>query len=175
MKKFPVSWHNPKITSKYFEKYKGMGAFAKKKINKGEVLTYFGGYVMTKKDFFKLPKDLQDYAYHITDNLLFGVVNKSEVSVGEHYNHSCDPNSGFKDVITLVALRDISPGEEITFDYCICMTSDIVKMKCVCGAKNCRKIIKGTDWKNKELQKKYKNYFQPYIKEKIRILNKRKI
>ena len=32
-------------------------------------------------------------------------------------NHSCDPTTWWVDDITLVARRDILPGEEITYDY----------------------------------------------------------
>lgn len=66
-------------------------------------------------------------------------------------------------------MRDIKAGEEITFDYVMCVTENkpFWKMKCLCGSKNCRGIIKDSDWKIKELQKKYKGYFQPYIEEKI--------
>ena len=32
-------------------------------------------------------------------------------------NHSCDPNCGFTNANTLVAIRSIGPGESITFDY----------------------------------------------------------
>jgi hypothetical protein len=33
-------------------------------------------------------------------------------------NHSCDPNAGFgSSPISLVAMRDVQVGEEITFDY----------------------------------------------------------
>lgn len=33
------------------------------------------------------------------------------------FNHSCDPNAGLRKRSELFALRDIAPGEEITFDY----------------------------------------------------------
>ena len=32
-------------------------------------------------------------------------------------NHSCDPNTGIRDVLRLVALREIKAGQEIRFDY----------------------------------------------------------
>ena len=34
-------------------------------------------------------------------------------------NHSCEPNVGFAGDIVLVAMRDISPGEELTTDYAL--------------------------------------------------------
>ena len=62
---------------------------------------------------------------------------------GTHYiNHSCEPNSFMKILyghIQFYALRDISPGEEITIDYEMTLHSD--SKRCFCGAKNCRGTI----------------------------------
>lgn len=44
-------------------------------------------------------------------------------------------------------------------------------MKCLCGVENCRGLVTGNDWKLKELQDQYKNYFSPYLNEKIKELN----
>jgi len=40
-------------------------------------------------------------------------------------------------------------------------------MKCNCGSSNCRKEIKGDDWKKDELQKRYGKYFSWFIYKKI--------
>lgn len=62
---------------------------------------------------------------------------------GTHYiNHSCQPNSFMKILhghIQFYALRDISPGEEITIDYEYTLHSD--KKRCYCGAALCRGTI----------------------------------
>jgi histone-lysine N-methyltransferase SETD1 len=59
---------------------------------------------------------------------------------GTHYiNHSCEPNCFMKihyGRIQFYALRDISPGEEITVDYISTLHSD--EKRCYCGAPNCR-------------------------------------
>ena len=82
------------------------------------------------------------------------------------FNHSCEPNCGFNGSIKLVAIRDIKEGEELTFDYAFC-ESLIREFECNCSSPNCRKTIKSTDWQNLEIQKKYLDYFSPYLKEKI--------
>lgn len=163
---FKMSWVSPKIFSKKSQK-SGFGVFAKKPISENEIITIFGGYVINIQDLPKIPDGLQDYYYQISDKLFYGPVRKKDIMESEFFNHSCNPNSGFKDSITLIAIKDIKKNEEVTFDYAMCMTSGILNLKCQCGEKKCRKIIKGSDWKKPELQKKYKNYFQPYIKEKI--------
>ena len=81
-------------------------------------------------------------------------------------NHSCNPNVGLRGEITFVAIRDINKDEELTTDYAFIDNEDY-KFEFTCGSKNCRKIVTGYDWKIKELQDKYYNYFSQYLKEKI--------
>ena len=70
-------------------------------------------------------------------------------------NHSCNPNAGITKNLILIAIRDISTGEEITFDYSTTMDEDYWTMKCSCGEKTCRKRVKDFKYLPKELQKKY--------------------
>lgn len=62
---------------------------------------------------------------------------------GTHYiNHSCTPNAFMQilhDHILFIALRDITPGEEITIDYEQTLHSD--EKRCICGSSNCRGTI----------------------------------
>lgn len=77
-------------------------------------------------------------------------------------NHSCDPNLGTKGTVTFVALRDIKKDEELTFDY---STSEdgLWTIKCKCGSKNCRKIIRGIKYLPLEVYKKYLPYIPRYF------------
>src|SRR3989344_2846190 len=70
-------------------------------------------------------------------------------------NHSCNPNAGITKSLMLIAIRDISTGEEITFDYSTTMDEDYWTMKCSCGEKTCRKRVKDFKYVPKELQEKY--------------------
>src|SRR5260221_9077116 len=63
------------------------------------------------------------------------------------FNHSCDPNTEVRsrwdhNLDTLrawwVAVRDIAPGEEITYDYGF--VADVAE-PCSCGARACRGLI----------------------------------
>ncbi len=57
-----------------------------------------------------------------------------------HVNHRCDPNAyELYDgpAVWIVARRDISAGEEITFDYNV-NTSAGTSWPCACGAARCR-------------------------------------
>ena len=88
------------------------------------------------------------------------------MSVSYYFDHSCNPNAGFRDSITLVAMRTIQKGEEVTFDYCMC-SSALLRFKCACETAQCRKIIRSNDWRKPELQARYAGYFVPYINDKI--------
>lgn len=63
-------------------------------------------------------------------------------------NHSCDPScliavhwpqdTGRALSATLVARRDIAPGEELTWDYAQTEAYSIAAPECRCGSANCR-------------------------------------
>jgi uncharacterized protein len=65
-------------------------------------------------------------------------------ALGLAFNHSCDPNCGFRTLRELYALRTIEPGEEATFDYSLTVPGvSWWKMSCPCrcGAAHCRGVI----------------------------------
>ena len=56
-------------------------------------------------------------------------------------NHSCDPNCETEEMdghVWIVALRDIAPGEELTYDYNLYDGDDLDDAPCSCGARKCR-------------------------------------
>lgn len=164
---FHLSWTNPKLAKHRFGGQKGTGVIAQRRIRRGEILSMFGGYVMTTEKFRQLPKDLQEFPYQIADDLFFGPIERKGMTISEYYNHSCNPNAGFKDSMTLIATRTIRPDEEVAFDYCMCMSSPLLKLDCACGDTHCRKVIRGNDWKNSGLQARYAGNFVPYLQDKI--------
>jgi hypothetical protein len=98
-------------------------------------------------------------------------INKAAVvlqqrGVGE-LNHSCDPNLGWTDETTLVAIRDIAAGEELTLDYATVITKPDFVMMCHCETYRCRQVIEGTDWKIPQLQKRYAGYWAPEVQRLI--------
>lgn len=64
-----------------------------------------------------------------------------------YINHSCDPNVGIRDNshggFDFVALREITLQEEVTWDYETSEYTSIAVPRCLCGAANCRKVIRG--------------------------------
>ena len=62
-------------------------------------------------------------------------------------NHSCDPNceiqkwaTGSNYSVGIFAIRDISPGEEITFDYQFERIGNGA-IPCFCGSPKCRHVL----------------------------------
>jgi uncharacterized protein len=58
-------------------------------------------------------------------------------------NHSCEPNAAVVKVNTLVALKTIEEGEEITYDYSCTVgrENEGWVMRCRCNTKACRSTI----------------------------------
>jgi uncharacterized protein len=148
----------------------GLGTFANEFIKKDELITVFGGRILTYNEWAKLPVKLRHMVLQINDELFIGPDNEDDLGDGDYINHSCDPSAGINGHIYLVAIRDIHKGEEITFDYITNVTEkNDFRINCTCGSDQCRKIITGNDWKNVNLQNKYKGYFSYYIQQKIDI------
>ncbi len=150
----------------------GMGTFAKRKIKKDTLLMIFGGYILTREEENTLPEKIQDIAIQIDRNFVIGLTSIRQLSSADYVNHNCNPNSGIKGQISLHAMRDISAGEEITFDYGTVLfgikEKPTYKLKCECKSKNCRILITDHDWKKTDLQKKYQGFLPYYVMEAIK-------
>ncbi len=163
------SWLNPNLEKRNSDAH-GWGIFAKADIRKDERLAIFGGKIMLIDDMYQIPENMQAYTMQIEERFVLGPASIIPEDT-DFFNHSCDPNSGFRGQVFLVAMRDIKAGEEITFDYCMTVSesagSDMVfEMNCTCGSPHCRKTITEQDWMLPELQVRYKGYFSQYIQDK---------
>jgi len=98
-----------------------------------------------------------------------------------YINHSCNPNSYVKTIRgirTLLAMKDIQKGEEITYDYAINGYYESAD-PCHCGSKKCRQILNCDFFQLPEaLQQKYlpylDNWFVKEFKEKVEELKRGK-
>lgn len=147
------------------------GVFAKETIKAGEKLAIFGGHVMAVTDKPIFSDDAKDFAIQIAEDFVIGTKNENEIEDTDYFNHSCNPNSGIKGQIFLVAMRNIDADEEITFDYAMVLHgSDSFQgyeFTCCCGSPICRRKITSNDWKLPQLQVKYNGWFSSYLQEKI--------
>lgn len=147
------------------------GIFAVKPIKKDEILSVYGGYIITKRQYKQLAKKdfkhIGDYAIEVAEGFYLVSSMKGRLEDDDLFNHSCSPNAGIKGHLIMTAMRDIYPKEEITYDYAMTDAGIGYSFKCRCLAKNCRKVITGRDWKIPLLQRKYKGYMSWYVQEKI--------
>ncbi|MFZ2048916.1 MAG: SET domain-containing protein-lysine N-methyltransferase [Minisyncoccia bacterium] len=169
MKKYH-SWISPKLEVRDIQDF-GKGVYAKEDVLKDEILAIFGGYVMTLDEEQELPPHMRDFAHQIAPNFVIGINKDEDIQPVDYFNHSCNPNAGFKGQIFLLSMNNINKDEQITFDYSMVLSVETYKFDCQCGSENCRKVVRGTDWMLKALQEKYKGYFQWYLEEKIKKLN----
>ena len=83
----------------------------------------------------------------------------------QYLNHSCNPNCGIKGKVAMVALKSIKEGEELTIDYSIIEGDELWEMKCNCGSKKCRNIIRSIQYLPEKTFKKYLPYIPTYFKK----------
>lgn len=159
-------WLNPKVRVTKSPVF-GYAPFAVKDIAKHEIIRITGGIVIPKKDIKKYER-LMGFAaeIQITEDFFLGPAKAEERKVRGMFNHSCDPNVGFLDSITIIAIRKIKAGEELVMDYAT-FGGAFDTFNCNCGSENCRKTITENDWKLPELQAKYGKYFSPYLKRRF--------
>lgn len=156
----------------------GFGVVATKDISAGQTICFMEG-----EEISLLEADRREIAGLENAGDFLQVDDEKYVDMEEIFrciNHSCNPNSFMRGKNELVALQKIKKNEEITYDYSATMWEDANKimglfheklweMKCCCGAKNCRNIIKQFYELPKDIQEKYikSKTLQDYILNKF--------
>jgi uncharacterized protein len=127
----------------------GRGVFALRRIRKGERIIEYTGERISHKVADRRYGKLHETSPH---TMLFTVDDHVVIDAtvdgnsARWINHSCQPNCETSDEdgrIYIEALRDIRPGEELTYDYRMYLDEPhTAKAKrenpCRCGAKRCR-------------------------------------
>ena len=163
--RWPHRWLSPKAEARK-SGIQGTGVFAKEKILKGENIGVLGGVIVPTSEIAEYRKIMTQVGIQIDDSFFIVPTTREELERLGVFNHSCEPNIGFSNSITYVAMRDIEPGEELVFDYGFNETA-YDGFDCHCGTKSCRHHITPKDWMNTDLQEKFGRYFSPYLRDKI--------
>lgn len=159
------SYLSPKVEERDCIEKGGHGVFAREAISAGELITVWGGFVVTEDKLAELPEEKATHGIQVEEKVY--LIPLGEDDPADMFNHSCNPNTGLCGQITLVAIRDIAKDEEVCFDYAMSDSSDYDEFECQCGTAHCRKKITGNDWKLPELQRRYQGYFSPYLARRI--------
>ncbi|MCX5903887.1 MAG: SET domain-containing protein, partial [Proteobacteria bacterium] len=102
-------------------------------------MAIFAGHVMKVEDEPEFSEGKKDFAVQIDEHFVIGTKHEGEIEDTDIFNHSCNPNAGFKGQIFLVAMRDIPAGEEVTFDYAMVLHEAAgmpqgYEFACLCGS-----------------------------------------
>jgi hypothetical protein len=147
----------------------GIGIFANAPIKKGELVIVWGGRgnILTDEDL-KKGGIAEDSIVSVGEGLHLAYYVSNTPTIHFYMNHSCNPNLWMQDELSLIAKRNINTGEELTADYTMFAVYPEWKLKCKCNSSLCRKTISTNDWQLKELQKRYKDHFSPFINRRIK-------
>jgi len=114
---------------------KGRGLFTATPIVKGSLILTFEGWLSATAEL-----DPDCFALQVDDDLW--LCSHGDL-LDDCVNHSCAPNAGFTTgEPVLHALRDIAADEEISWDYSTSIAFSGWKLRCRCGANNCRGVIR---------------------------------
>jgi len=161
------SYISPKARKGVASGIEGRGLAALAPIGAGETVAIKGGHIVTTAALQSLPERLQNSEIQIADGFHLVALEEAEYEpVMLFINHSCEPNVGFAGNIVLVAMRDISAGEELTTDYALFDDYDGT-MECRCGTPSCRGTVSGRDWQRPDLQRKYDSFFSSYLLRRL--------
>jgi uncharacterized protein len=161
------NWLTPKAQARPAG-HKGWGSFALEPIAAGETVAAFGGCIVSGALLHTLSDDRQGRSIQVDTDLY--LLSGDTPEPGDMLNHSCEPNCGLLGQMLVVSMRDIAVGEELSFDYAMCDASDYDEFHCLCAQATCREIVTGSDWRNRDLQRKYAGWFSPYLARRIAAL-----
>lgn len=127
----------------------GKGVYALRPLHAGDtVLEYRGEIITWQEALDRHPHDPSQpnhtFYFHLDDGHV--IDGKHQGNSAKWINHSCSPNLEAEqdgNRVFLKALRDITPGEELFFDYGLVIDSRITPSlkkdyACWCGSPDCR-------------------------------------
>ena len=85
-------------------------------------------------------KLFRQYAYPVSNEVY--ILWDNNPSEWAPQNHSCEPNTVYQG-LDVVAIRNISVGEELTLDYADLLNDESESFDCQCGTSTCRGLIQG--------------------------------
>jgi SET domain-containing protein len=142
----------------------GRGVYATRLLREDETVCEYKGEIISEAEVARrYPENMEG----LNHTFIFGIEHDHNIDGGSKgniarwINHSCDPNCDTFDKdkrMFIRAIRDIRPGEELSYDYCIETNERITKevksrWPCWCGTKKCRGTVLIAEPKPKKKKK----------------------
>jgi hypothetical protein len=124
---------------------------AVKPIRAGEVIFYLSGEILDHPTKYTI--QLDEHRHVVTANGLW-----------KSMNHACEPNVRI-DVNTreMIAIHDLRPGDELTFNYNTTEWDMASPFACGCGAPTCAGTIRGFKHLSPTQRAVLRPYLSPFI------------
>lgn len=148
----PVAFSAPRLKGLWIPKgltvkpvRNGLGIVARKSFAQGALICEIKGKIIAPQTVWRYwetdPRLAENCFRYSAERYL-----NPEGKIGQYANHSCQPNAGIVKSgrrLWLTAIANIAPGDEVTHDYSTLLgTDDVWKMRCNCGAANCRRWVR---------------------------------
>ena len=132
------------------------GLYANQNIKKGTRIIEYKGKIVSVKETSKNPKfDNEKAIYLFNINKRLDLDGDFKFNTARLINHSCDPNcevfgKGLK--VWIYAMKDITKGDELSYDYGFNFDENFKQYPCNCKSKNCVGYIvrEGSRWRIKK-------------------------
>jgi uncharacterized protein len=145
----------------------GVGVHTTAPIRAGELVMRWGGTLIDAAEYDPAVHRPRATTCYDATRFLTSFWSEPE-TVDEALNHSCDPNCGMLDEVSVVTLRELHAGEELTTDMAMWSDDPIVYAEvCRCGTALCRGRLTGLDWQLPALQERYRGRFLPHLNRRI--------
>ncbi|MFA5184610.1 MAG: SET domain-containing protein-lysine N-methyltransferase [Patescibacteria group bacterium] len=148
-----------------------VATFAVRNIRRGEVVADVDApeevVILGRRDFRKLDKTTREKIKHfcvLEDDEYIVPADLNNMGISWYFNHSCAPNIAYDQQGNFVAARAIKKGEELFIDYGFMFTDAEFKMKCACGAVDCRGVVTGRDWLDPEFRRRNRGRLWPEMR-----------
>jgi SET domain-containing protein len=117
----------------------GLGLFATRPIKKKTRLAEYRGPILTQEEAQRAERRGNRYLYEVSRHRT--IDGTPRYNIARYFNHSCNPNAEsviWRGRVFIRTLRDIKPGEEITYDYGTDYLRNVIgRSKCKCS--RCRR------------------------------------
>ncbi|XP_055888108.1 uncharacterized protein LOC106075037 isoform X1 [Biomphalaria glabrata] len=168
---------------KFTTKDRGFGVRTKMFIKNGQFILEYLGEVVSETEFRRrmmeeYSEECHHYALHLDSGSVIDGYRMG--NIGRYVNHSCKPNCEMQKWnvnglyrMVLFALRDILPGEELSYDYNFDPFNQETQQECRCGSSDCRGVIGGKTQRNNNNYCKPEKLEDGKDKRKSKLMNKK--